>query len=93
MKHYIIAKFTDGFDYLRQLDKINSIFNETLEIDGINSVNVIKSNSDRAKRYDIMIEIDMDKSALHKYDISAPHKKWKEDFGKYIKSKAIFDCD
>ena len=93
MKHYIIVKFVDSFDYLTQLDEITAIFNKTLEIDGINAVNISKSNSDRENRYDIMIEIDMDKSSLPAYDVSLPHKHWKNTFSKYIKNKAIFDCD
>ncbi|MBR4910303.1 MAG: hypothetical protein IKZ47_03145 [Clostridia bacterium] len=93
MKHYIIVKFTEGFDYLSLLDEIGGIFNRTLEISGINAVNIRKSNSDRSNRYDIMIEIDMDARALADYDISAPHKEWKDRFGEYIEKKAIFDCE
>ncbi len=93
MKHYIVVKFADDFDYLSRLDEIASIFNQTLEMDGINAVNISKSNSDRENRYDIMIKIDMDKSALSFYDASAPHRRWKDNFGKHIKNKAIFDCD
>lgn len=93
MKHYIVVKFNEGFDYCERLEEIKAIFERTLEIDGIYSLDIKTSNSDRENRYDLMIEINMEKSALYNYDISAPHSEWKSAFGPYIKSKAIFDCD
>ena len=40
-----------------------------------------------------MINMDLSLSALTEFDNSDIHKKWKEEFGKYIISKTIFDCD
>lgn len=93
MKHYIVVKFIDGFDYCGRLGEIKAIFKRTLEIDGIYSLDIKTSNSDRENRYDLMIEMDMEKSALESYDISAPHKEWKDIFGEFVEKKAIFDCD
>ena len=93
MKHYIMVKFVEGFDYLSRIKEITEIFNKTLEISGINAVNIKVSNSDRKNRYDLMIEINMEKSALPAYDVSAPHKEWKDIFSEFIINKAIFDCD
>lgn len=93
MKHFIIVKFKKDFDYENSVDDIYGIFSKTLQISGISAVDVKKSNSDRENRYDLMIEITMEKSALNAYDISAPHKEWKEKYGKYIEKKAIFDCE
>lgn len=93
MKHYIVVKFIESFDYKNRIPEITDIFNRTLEINGINAVCVKPSNSCRENRYDLMIEIDMEKSALSSYDSSAPHREWKETFGGYISHKAIFDCD
>ena len=93
MKHYIIVKFKQGFDYKSSIVDITDIFNKTLEIVGINAVSAKLSNSSRENRYDLMIEIDMEKEALPLYDKSVPHLLWKEKYGAFIEKKAIFDCD
>ena len=93
MKHYIIVKFIPGFDYTKHISDITDIFNQTLTIPGITEVNVKPSNSERANRYDLMIKITMSADALAAYDVSAPHRLWKEKYGEYIDKKAIFDCD
>ncbi|MBO7520501.1 MAG: hypothetical protein J6T73_06965 [Clostridia bacterium] len=93
MKHYIIVKFKQGFDYNSSIADITAIFKKTLEIEGVNSVLVKPSNSERENRYDLMIEMDMEKEALPLYDVSSPHVFWKEKYGGYIDKKAIFDCD
>ena len=93
MKHYIIVKFKEGFNYREHTDDILSIFKRTLKIDGITEVKIKKSNSQRQNRYDLMIEMTMEKPALQIYDTSAPHICWKEKYGEFIEKKTIFDCD
>ena len=87
MKHYIIVKFVEGTDVEALEEPVCRIFEETLEIPGIHALKVKMSNSDRSNRYDLMIELDMDK------DASEPHHRWKEEYGDRIAKKAIFDCD
>ena len=91
MKHYIIAKFKDGTDHRSFISDIREIFDKTLEIPGIHQVLVSPNCIDRPNRYDIMIEITMDKEALTLYDSSAPHHEWKDKYGDLLESKAIFD--
>lgn len=93
MKHYIIVKFVEGTDVDALIDPVKAIFERTLEIPGIHSVEVKRSNSDRANRYDLMIEMDMDRQALSAYDVSEPHRYWKSEYGAIVEKKAIFDCD
>lgn len=93
MKHHIIVKFTPGTDAKALAEPVRAIFAETLTIPGIRDVQVLLSNSDRANRYDMMIVMDMDKAALPLYDVSAPHLRWKAEYGSRIEQKAIFDCD
>ena len=93
MKHYIIVKFNEGYDYKSQLEEIQKLFNEALKIEGVKKVEFFKSNSLRPNRYDLMIKMDLTPEALVEYDNSWFHAKWKEDYGKYIQSKAIFDCE
>ena len=93
MKHYIIVKFKEGTDFCAMAEPVRSIFEETLTIPGIHSVDIRLSNSDRANRYDMMIVMYMDKEALPAYDVSEPHLKWKSEYGGIIEKKAIFDCD
>ena len=93
MKHHIIVKFTEGTDVKALVSPVRSIFEETLSIPGIHSVDLKMSNSDRENRYDLMIVMDMDKEALPAYDVSEPHIRWKTEYGDRVEKKAIFDCD
>ena len=93
MKHHIIVKFTKGTDVKALAGPVRSIFEETLSIPGIHSVDLKLSNSDRENRYDLMIVMDMDKEALPAYDVSEPHIRWKTEYGDRVEKKAIFDCD
>ncbi len=93
MKHYIIAKFTEGTDPRPLLPAIRELFEKTLTIPGIHAVRVKPCCIDRPNRYDLMIEIDMEKEALPAYDSSAPHHEWKEKYGPLLQAKAIFDSE
>ena len=93
MNHYIIVKFNDDYDYLKEIDNIQELFDESLKISGIDKVNIYVSNSKLSNRYDLMIKMELTSDGLAKFDNSWIHKKWKEDYGKYIESKTIFDCD
>lgn len=94
MKHYIIAKYKAEVtteDKQIMAPKILELFQHTQEIPGIHDVNVYQNCVDRDTRYDIMIEMDMDREALGAYDASKWHKQWKEEYGCLLEKKAIFD--
>ena len=93
MKHDIIVKFAAGTDVPALIEPITEIFEQCLAIPGIHGLTIRRSNSDRPNRYDLMIELDMDKDALSAYDASAPHLRWKTEYGALIAKKAIFDYD
>ena len=93
MKHYIIVKFVEGTDVKALVGPVKAIYDETLSIPGVHSVDFKLSNSDRANRYDLMIVMDMDKEALPAYDVFEPHIRWKTEYGDRVAKKAIFDCD
>lgn len=93
MRHYIIVKFNSEFDYLKELEKIKALFDESLKNDGVSKVDIYTSNSNLSNRYDLMIKMELTKEALTTFDNSLIHAKWKDEYGKYIDSKAIFDCD
>ena len=93
MKHYIIAKFKDRNDTENLLPEIQELFNETLNIPGVESFVIHKSNSTRENRYSIMIEMNLSEEGLNNFDASEVHKKWKATYGDRLESKAIFDCD
>ncbi len=88
MKHYIIVKFNDDYDYLNELEEIQELFNNSLSIDGVDKVEIYKSN-----RYDLMIKMDLTHDGLINFDNSWIHAKWKNYYGKFIQSKTIFDCE
>ena len=93
MKHYIIVKFNSNYDYKKEIENIKKLFNEALKIEGVNKIDIYKSNSDRTNRHDLMIEMKLTEKGLIDFDNSWIHKKWKEDYGKFIENKTIFDCD
>ena len=93
MKHYIISKFADGCEVAPLVEPVRALFEQTLSIPGIHGVRVLPCCIDRPNRYDLMIEIDMDKEALEAYDACAAHKQWKQEYGPLLASKAIFDSE
>lgn len=93
MRHFIIVKFAEHIDWIKFIDPIKKLFETSLQIDGINHVNIYTSCIDLPNRYDLMIEMRLTKEALKKFDESEIHAKWKSDYGKYIINKTIFDCE
>ena len=73
MKHYIIVKFTEGTDVKALVEPVRAIFEETLAIPGIHSLDIRVSNSDIANRYDLMIIIDMVHISLSYSNISVKY--------------------
>ena len=94
MKHYIIVKFNSSVsDRHALVEEIRRHFAQASEIDGINSVNLCPSVIDLPNRYDLMIILEMDKSALPVWAESSIHTEWKRRYSHLLESKAIFDCD
>ncbi len=96
MKHCIIVKFIpditgkveDSF-----IENIQQLFNNCLEIEGVHSVKVHKCCIERDNRADIMIEMDMETTALEEYDKSDWHFMWKHEYSRFIDTKTIFDYE
>ena len=93
MKHYIIAKLHDSSKREELVAPVQALFDRTLSIPGIHKVTVKPCCVDRANRYDLMIVIEMDPSALEAYDQCEPHKEWKQAYGSLLKEKTIFDSE
>ena len=93
MKHYIIVKFKNDYNYLSELESIKNMFNESLKLDGVNKIEIYESNSNLSNRYDLMIKMELTKEGLVNFDNSSIHSRWKSDYGKYIENKTIFDCE
>ena len=94
MKHYIIAKCTDSVsDITGFVKKAEAHFQAITEVEGVYAVRVVEGIREGANRFHIMIEIDMDRSALKAYDESDCHHEWKEKFGPYLEKKTIFDYE
>ena len=51
MRHFIIVKFTEGTDVKALVEPVRGIFEKTLEIPGIHSLDIRLSNSDIALSY------------------------------------------
>ena len=94
MKHLVLAKFKPEVTVEQKaamLPDIRRIFEGTLSVDGITDVQFYVNCVDRSNRYDLMIEITMDRSALEAYDVCAPHREWLDRYGDKLETKAIFD--
>lgn len=92
MKHYIIAKFKpEVTDKAALLPRIREIFSTIDQVEGIYGAEVRPNCTPRDNRYDVMIVVDMDASALSAYDVCEMHHQWKGEFGDLLEKKAIFD--
>ena len=94
MKHDILVKYKPEVTKERKAElipEIAELFGHTKEIPGIHDVTLYPNVVERENRYDLMIEIDMEREALEAYDNSVWHRQWKEQYGSLLASKAIFD--
>ena len=94
MKHDILVKYKPDVTKERKAElipEIAELFGHTKEIPGIHDVTLYPNVVERENRYDLMIEIDMEREALEAYDNSVWHRQWKEQYGSLLASKAIFD--
>ena len=94
MKHHIIVKFVDSVaDRQALFGEIAAHFAPAADIEGIHGVTICPSVTDLPNRYDLMIILDMEKSALPVWAECAVHTEWKRKYSPVIGQKAIFDCD
>ena len=93
MRHFIIVKLKAPKEKEALAAPVKALFDQTLAIPGIHEVKLHLSCSERSNRYDMMIEIIMEPEALAAYDVSEPHRRWKQEYGSHIEAKAIFDCE
>ena len=94
MKHDILIKYKPEITKERKAElipEIAELFGRTTEIPGIHGVQLYPNIVERENRYDLMIEIDMDREALEAYDSSVWHRQWKGQYGCLLANKAIFD--
>lgn len=94
MKHDILIKYNAEVTKQQKVDlipEIQALFEHTTEIPGIRGVTLYPNVVERENRYDLLIEIDMEREALDTYDHSVWHKQWKEQYAHLLEKKAIFD--
>lgn len=94
MKHDILVKYKPEITKERKAElipEIKALFEHTTEIPGIHGVTLYPNVVERENRYDLLIEIDMEREALDAYDHSPWHQQWKDQYGSLLEKKAIFD--
>ena len=91
MKHCILIKWKDRQEAEKKYGEIRALFDGAVKIPGIAGVEYKRNCVDRENRYDLLILLDMEESALTAYDSSEMHQRWKREYGSLIASKAIFD--
>ncbi len=94
MKHHIIVKYNALVTDKRQMEQqIAALFSQASLIPGVHGAALYPNCIPLENRFDLMIVVEMDKDALENWNKSALHLQWKDEYGKYILSKAIFDCE
>lgn len=93
MRHFIIVKFKETVNIEELEQPIRELLYGALKLDGIKGITILRSNSTRPNRHDLMIEMFLTPDGLDNWDNSEIHKTWKAEYGQYIEHKTIFDCD
>lgn len=94
MQHHILVKWTDAVsDKASLAAEVEALFRGVLCVEGVHGVTVHPNVIDRPNRYDLLIRICMEESALPSYDDCETHHRWKDEYGHLVAKKAIFDCD
>lgn len=94
MKHDILVKYKPEISKARKAElipEIQALFDHTTELPGIHAVRLYPNVVERDNRYDLLIEIDMERESLDAYDHSVWHQQWKEQYADLLEKKAIFD--
>lgn len=94
MKHHIIVKWNENAAGKAEMaERAAKAFAGAEMIEGVTACELIRSCSERPNRYDLMIRMEVSAEGLKNWDDSEIHAAWKRDFGPFIASKAIFDCE
>ncbi|MCI1723503.1 MAG: hypothetical protein LKM41_12100 [Lachnospiraceae bacterium] len=94
MKHDILVKYNETVTDKKAMEaEVRNLFQGVLSVEGVHGVAVIPNTVERPNRYDLLIEIEMEPSALSAYDECETHKQWKKNYAQYLEGKAIFDHD
>ena len=94
MKHCILVKWNEQVSDRQAIAaEVEGLYSGAAEITGVRGVRLLRNCVDRSNRYDLLIELDMEKEALSDWDASALHHRWKEQYGSLIAAKAIFDFE
>ena len=96
MNHLMLAKFKPEYSkdqILEMFEDVKAIYNEATAIPGIHNVEYHVNCIDRPNRYDISVNLIMDKDALPLWDESETHKKWLNGYGHMLETKCIFDYE
>lgn len=96
MNHVMLAKFKSDYskeEIAKMFEDIKGIYDNAKSIPGVSDVIYHTNCIDRPNRYDIYVNIVMDRDALPSWDASEWHAKWKKEYGEMLESKCIFDYE
>lgn len=96
MNHLMVAKFKPEIskeEIAKMFVDIKKIFENARTIEGVSDIEYHMNCIDRPNRYDISVNIIMEKDALAKWDASKWHQEWKEKYGDMLETKCIFDYE
>ena len=92
MKHNIIVKFIEDYDYKNHLDEIKNLFNLALNVEGIIEIKYHVSSTTLPNRGDLWIEIICSEKGADNWKNCSSHITWINQYSKFVKTKMIFDC-
>lgn len=96
MNHIMLAKFKQDYSKEQKskifLD-IQKIYDNAKTIPGVYDIEYHTNCIDRPNRYDIYVNIIMDKEALPLWDACKWHEQWKVEYNHMLESKCIFDYE
>lgn len=93
MKHCILVKWNNSAVKPELADAASLLFEEARAYPWVEDVIIHRNCIARDNRYDLFVELIIEKNDLERWDHCAVHKKWKIDFNSYIESKAVLDYE
>ena len=96
MNHLMLAKFKPEYSK-KQISEmfvdIRRLYENAKTLPGVHAIEYHENCIDRPNRYDISVNIIMDREALPLWDACEWHSKWKSEYGYMLESKCIFDYE
>ena len=95
MKHLVMVKWNETVaDKKAMAEEVLDLFKKAqAENEEIGEIELVFNAVDLPNRYDCLFIIELEKKDIPVWNNCAPHLTWKNDYAKYVQSKAILDWE